>query len=197
MDQPILTKSTYPFMIDIDDGVCYCYINSLMKSENPSNLLRMAWYACTIVYDRLLNTDNEINLLGNYKKNELRMKTLLNRMMIQSKERYATLHLLNENFKSTESMIRDCLNEEIRDVRATHITLIDEWWKKNTYRSEGNKMKSTDLHAKFYQEHKTEGIDVEMFKQTLRSIPSLTEDEIIRGKTDKAQYIILGYKCKE
>ena len=124
------------------------------------------------------------------------MKTLLNRMMIQSKERYATLHLLNENFKSTESMIRDCLNEEIRDVRATHIALIDEWWKKNTYQSEGHKIKSTDLHAKFYQQHKTEGIDVEMFKQTLRSIPSLTEDKIIRGKTDKAQYIILEYKCK-
>jgi hypothetical protein len=41
MDQPILTYSNYPFMIDIDDGVCYCYINSLMKSENPSNLLGM------------------------------------------------------------------------------------------------------------------------------------------------------------
>jgi hypothetical protein len=157
----------------------------------------MAWYACTIVYDRLLNTDNEINLLGNYKKNEIRMKTLLNRMMIQSKERCATLQLLNENFKLTETILRDCLNEEIRDVRTSHIALIDAWWKKNTYRSEGNKMKSTDLHTKFYQEHKTEGIDVDMFKQTLRSIPSLTEDEIIRGKTDKAQYTIIGYKWKE
>ena len=35
-----------------------------------------------------------------------------------------------------------------------------------------------------------------MNKQTSLSIPSLIEGEIIQWKTDKAQYIILRYKCK-
>ena len=195
MDQPILTYSNYPFMIDIDDGVCYCYINSLMKSENPSNLLRMAWYASNFVHENLLNLDSDVNVLGKYQKNEIRIKGILNRMLVQSKERFATLNQLTENFKSADSDIRDCLNEEIRDVRTQHIDIIESWWNVNTIKKEGHKLKSTEIHKKFIsnEENRRHGIDGDMFKQILRSIPSLQDNDIIRGKTDKAQYIILGY----
>lgn len=196
MDQPILTYSNYPFMIDIDDGVCYCYINSLMKSENPGNLLRMAWYASNFVHEHLLNVDSEINQLGKYQKNELRIRGILSRMLLQSKERFATLNQLTENFKLADSDIRDCLNEEIRDVRTQHIEVIENWWLLNTIKFDGNKMKTNDIHKKFIsnEDNRKYGIDADMFKQILRSIRILSEDEIIRGKTDKAQYIIVGYK---
>jgi hypothetical protein len=196
MDQPILTYSNYPFMIDIDDGVCYCYINSLMKSENPANLLRMAWYASNFVHENLLNVDSENNMLGKYQKNEIRVKGILNKMLVQSKERFATLNQLTENFKSADADIRDCLNEEIRDVRTQHIEVIESWWNINLIKEEGHKLKSTEIHKKFIsnEENRRHGIDVDMFKQILRSIPSLKSDEIVRGKTDKAMYTIVGYK---
>jgi hypothetical protein len=195
MDQPILTYSNYPFMIDIDDGVCYCYINSLMKSENPANLLRMAWYASNFVNENLLNIDNEISLIGKYQKNEIRIKGILNKMLVQSKERFATLNQLTENFKTADSDIRDCLNEEIRDVRTQHIEIIESWWCVNTMKRIGGKLKSTEIHKRFVsnEENRQYGIDVDMFKQILRSIPSLRDEEIVRGKTDKAQYVILGF----
>jgi hypothetical protein len=195
MDQPILTYSNYPFMIDIDDGVCYCYINSLMKSENPANLLRMAWYASNFVNENLLNVDNDISLIGKYQKNEIRIKGILNKMLVQSKERFATLNQLTENFKTADSDIRDCLNEEIRDVRTQHIEIIESWWCVNTTKRVGGKLKSTEIHKRFVsnEENRRYGIDVDMFKQILRSIPSLRDEEIVRGKTDKAQYIILGF----
>ena len=192
----ILTYSNYPFMIDIDDGVCYCYINSLMKSENPANLLRMAWYASNFVHENLLNVDSDINLLGRYHKNEIRIRGILNKMLVQSKERFATLNQLTENFKLADSDIRDCLNEEIRDVRAQHIDVIDSWWNVNLVRHEGHKLKSSEIHRKFLsnEENRRYGIDVDMFKHILRSIPSLQNEEILMGKTDKAQYIIVGYR---
>ena len=195
MDQPILTYSNYPFMIDIDDGVCYCYINSLMKSENPANLLRMAWYASNFVHENLLNIDSDVNVLSKYQKNEVRMKGILNRMLVQSKERFATLNQLTENFKLADSDIRDCLNEEIRDVRTQHIDIIESWWSTNTNKKEGHKLKSSEIHKRFISndENRRYGIDLDMFKQILRSIPSLQKDDIIRGKTDKAQYVILGH----
>jgi hypothetical protein len=196
MDQPILTYSNYPFMIDIDDGVCYCYINSLMKSENPANLLRMAWYASNFVHENLLNVDSENNMLEKYQKNEIRVKGILNKMLVQSKERFATLNQLTENFKAADADIRDCLNEEIRDVRTQHIEVIESWWNSNLIKQEGHKLKSTEIHKKFisYEENRRHGIDVDMFKQILRSIPSLKSEEIVRGKTDKAMYVIVGYK---
>jgi Ca2+-binding EF-hand superfamily protein len=183
-------------MIDIDDGVCYCYINSLMKSENPANLLRMAWYASNFVHENLLNVDSENNMLEKYQKNEIRVKGILNKMLVQSKERFATLNQLTENFKAADADIRDCLNEEIRDVRTQHIEVIESWWNSNLIKQEGHKLKSTEIHKKFisYEENRRHGIDVDMFKQILRSIPSLKSEEIVRGKTDKAMYVIVGYK---
>ncbi len=196
MDQPILTYSNYPFMIDIDDGVCYCYINSLMKSENPANLLRMAWYASNFVHENLLNVDSENNMLGKYQKNEIRVKGILNKMLVQSKERFATLNQLTENFKVADADIRDCLNEEIRDVRTQHIDVIESWWNINLIKEEGHKLKSNEIHKKFIsiEENRRHGIDADMFKQILRSIPSLKSEDIVRGKTDKAMYVIVGYK---
>ena len=70
------------------------------------------------------------------------------------------------------------------------------WWRENTTKQDGHKLKSTDIHKKFVsnEENRRNGIDIDMFKQILRSIPSLDNGEIVRGKTDKSQYIILGYK---
>ena len=120
-----------------------------MKSENPGNLLRMAWYSCNFVYDHLLNIDSEINLLGRYQKNETRVKSILNRMLIQSKERFVTLNQLTENFKLADADIRDCLNEEIRDVREQHIELIGKWFNENAVKKEGGKIRTTDLYKRF------------------------------------------------
>jgi hypothetical protein len=196
MDQPILTYSSYPFMIDVEDGVCYCYINSLMKSENPGTLLRMAWYSCNFVYNNLLNVDNEINLISKYQKNEGRIKNILNKMLIQSKERFTLINQLTENGKITDSDIRDCLNEEIRDVRENHIELVSKWFSDNIIKKEGNKLKSSDIYKKFIidDDNRIHGIDGDMFKQIIRSMKEIDEHDIIRGKTDKAQYIINGYK---
>jgi hypothetical protein len=196
MDQPILTFSSFPFMIDIDDGMCIFYINSLMYSDNPGSLLRQVWYASNFIYDNLLNIDSGINILGKYQKNEIRVRNLLNKMRVQSKERFATLNQLTENFKATDADIMDCLNEEIRDVRENHIEIVSRWWSENLIRAQGSKVKSNDLHKIFISDHDNRkySIDMDMFKNILRSMEILKEEEIERGKTDKAQYTIIGYK---
>ena len=58
------------------------------------------------------------------------------------------------------------------------------------------KLKSNEIHKKFIscEENRCHGIDADMFKQILRSIPSLKSENIVRGKTDKAVYTIVGYK---
>ena len=83
-------------------SICYCYINSLMKSENPEKLLRMAWYSCNFVYDHILNIESDSHLIGKYQKNESRIKIILNRMIIQSKERFTIIQQLTENCKLSE-----------------------------------------------------------------------------------------------
>lgn len=190
---PILKFSKYPFMVDIEDGICYVYINSLAESDNPANLLKMAWHTSNIVYD-LLNRDDDSILLGKYKKNDIRIRAIMDKMMRKSKERYATLKQLKENFDDTDRDIKDVLNDEIMNIRNSHEELINKWWKSNLVRVENTKVKTNILYNAFCEceENKQQGIGIDMFKQIIKSM--LNENEIVLGKTDKIQHTILNYK---
>jgi hypothetical protein len=198
MDQPIMTFSNFPFMIDIEDGVCYCYINSLMKYEKPDHLLRMAWYACNFVYDHILNVENDVTLVGKYEKNEIRIKTILHRLLAQSRNRFAILNQFNENFKQTESDIRDCLNEEIRNVTAQNTEIVQEWFAANVVVCARGQVKTNELYKLFMDnvENKSRGIDGDLFREIIRSIDTIAEKDMVRGKTDKSQIIINRHKLK-
>jgi hypothetical protein len=147
----------------------------------------------------MLNIDSEINLLGKYQKNESRLKIILNRILVQSKERFAIINQLLENCKLTDADLRDCLNEEIRDVQEKHIEIIESWFNDNTIKKEKGSLKTTDMFKRFISndDNRNHGIDGDMFKQIVRSIKQLNESEIVRGKTDKAQYSIIGYVFKD
>jgi hypothetical protein len=190
--RPILKYSKYPFMVDIEDGICYVYINSLMESENPANLLKMAWHTSMVVYD-LLNHDDDSLLLGKYKKNDIRIRAIMDKMMRKSKERYATLKQLKDNFDDTERDIKDLLNDEILNIRTSHEEVIDKWWKKTIIRVEGTKIKTNVIYNSFCEceFNKQQGIDIDIFKQIIKSM--LNDDDIVVGKT-KTQHTIINYK---
>ena len=193
MHRSILKYSKYPFMIDINDGVCYVYINSLMESENPANLLKMAYHTSSIVYDLLNHDEDDSVLLGKYKKNDIRVRAIMDKMMRKSKERYATLKQLKDNFDDTERDIKDILNDEILNIRISHEEVIDKWWKNTIMRVENTKIKTTILYNNFCEcdENKNQGIDMDMFKQIIKNL--LNENEIVVGKT-KSYHTILNYK---
>lgn len=192
MHRPILKFSKYPFMIEIEDGICVIYINSLMESENPANLLKMAWHTSHIVFD-LLNQDDDAVLLNKYKKNDIRIRSIMDKMMRKSKERYATLKQLKDNFDDTERDIKDVLNDELMNIRTSHEELIGKFWKENMEKSEGVKTKTNVLYNAFCEceINKQQGIDLDMFKQIMKSM--LNENEIVIGKT-KASHTVLNYK---
>ena len=196
MHRPILKFSKYPFMIEIEDGVCIIYINSLMESENPANLLKMAWHSSSIVYD-LLNREDDALILSKYKKNDIRIRAIMEKMMRKSKERYATLKQLKDNFDDTERDIKDMLNDEIFNIRNTHEEIIEKWFKENmekTDESVKHKIKTNTLYNLFCEcdENKFQGIDMDSFKQIIKNL--LNENEIILGKTGKSHHTILNYK---
>ena len=192
MHRSILKFSKYPFMIEIEDGICVIYINSLMESENPATLLKMVWHTSCIVYD-LLNHDDDSLLLGKYKKNDIRIRAIIDKMMRKSRERYATLKQLKDNFDDTERDIKDILNDEILNIRASHEELIGKWWEDNMVTNENGKLKTNIIYNSFCEceFNKQQGIDIEIFKQIIKS--RLNDNDIVIGKT-KAQHHILNYK---
>jgi hypothetical protein len=192
MHRQILKFSKYPFMIEIDDGICVIYINSLMESDNPANLLKLAWHTSCIIFD-LLNQDDDSLLLSKYKKNDIRVREIMDKMMRKSRERYATLKQLKDNFDDTERDIKDVLNTELFNIQNNQEELIKKWWKENLAKYEKGKIKTNILYNLFCEceENKKHCISIDIFKQIIQGM--LNENEIVVGKT-KSYHTILNYK---
>ena len=66
LNTPINGYSKYPVMYEIKDNVCYCYINSLCKHENPQQFIRNVWYSCHFLFEKFLNAPGEEAQLDKY-----------------------------------------------------------------------------------------------------------------------------------
>jgi hypothetical protein len=189
---PINGFSKYPVMYDIKDNVCYCYINSLCKHENPKYFLRTIWYACSFLFERILNVDTGELLLEKYKKNENRIKNIVDKMLKKSKERIATLKQLTDNFDETERDLKEILSDEIVSVYEVHSEIVKNWWINNIKFQENSKLKTKDIYEIFInnENNKNSGINIDSFKYIIKDI--VEPANIITGKTNKADYVILN-----
>ena len=136
-------------MYDIKDNVCYCYINSLNKNENPQHFLKTIWFCCSFIFEKILNVESGEELLNKYKKNEIRIKNIVDKMLKKSKERTATLLQLKDNFDETERDLKELLNDEIITVFEEQTEIIKNWWNKNIKKQENRKLKSKKIYEKF------------------------------------------------
>ena len=189
---PIIGFSKYPVMYDIKDNVCYCYINSLSKNENPKHFLRTIWYACSFIFEKILNVDTGEILLEKYKKNENRIKNIVDKMLKKSKERYATLKQLTENFDETDKDLKEILSDEIISVYESHSEIVKQWWNNNIKFQENSKLKTKNIYDTFIsnENNKNSGITIELFKYIVKDIVDTAN--LVTGKTDKADYTILN-----
>jgi hypothetical protein len=189
---PITGFSQYPVMYEIKDNVCYCYINSLSKNENPQHFLRTIWYACNFIFDKILNVDTGEILLGKYKKNEIRINNIVDKMLKKSKERYATLKQLTENFDETDRDLKEILSDEIISVYEMHSDLVKKWWNNNIKFQDNGKLKSKSIYDVFISDenNKNSGISIDSFKHIVKDIVGAA-NIVMTGKTNKADYTIL------
>ena len=124
--------ANYPFMLEIEDGRCYIYINSLLEQENPERILEQVWYTSHFIHEHVLNNETEMELLNKYKKNEMRVKKLVEKMMIQNREGKALLKQMKENFEMTEKDLLEVVNNEIMSLYEKNIEYVKKWWTANT-----------------------------------------------------------------
>jgi len=161
--------------------------------------LEMAWYACNLIFHSILNKEDDVLILEKYKKNELRIRDIANKMKRLSKERYAILKQLTHNFDDTEKDIMELLHNEIMNIRDAHMRTVETWWNTNfeknidtTTEKSTIKLKSAPIFKKFHNENPE--INEEVFKQILREI--LPNEDIEIPKSKNAQYTILNWRAR-
>ena len=199
LENPIHKFSNYPVMYEVEEGVLYVYINSLLKKEDPLDILRTAYFSSEWIFDNILGKDDDKIMLNKYKKNELRIREIVNRMTKYTRERDATLKQLNENFMENDRLLRDILNGEIMSIQALQIDTVESWWKANIIEQDGNTLRSNVIYERFMNNNSDVlGINMteELFKTVIISF--LNKETVIIGKGKNTPHRIknIGFKLE-
>lgn len=196
MDTTIDKYDKYEFMFEwVSDKKCVCYVNALMKRENPGEILRTIWYCCKLLYDHVIKVENRDNAVDKYREFQLKIKDLGERMKRNSRERETIMTQLRANFDRNDDVIRELVSDETNQL-TSHFAIIREWWSTNVESAPNDQqIKSTNLWLKFKKDHSEQkDMTAALFKEAICAM--LPETQVNKSKTKGGPLIVLGVRWK-
>jgi hypothetical protein len=189
-----------PFMFEwLSEKKCVCYVNHLLRYEEPGEILRAVYYCCKVLYG-IINGYGEENLneINKLKERELKIREIAQKMVKNSRERETLMTQFRANFDKNDEYIREILDGETNKMAGECFGEVVKWWNENITQDAGEKIKSTVLwnqYKKYLESTNTENnMDANDFKNILCSF--LHESKIVRPKTKGGALEIIGYKIK-
>jgi hypothetical protein len=189
-----------PFMFEwLSEKKCVCYVNHLLRYEEPGEILRAVYYCCKVLYG-IINGYGEENLneINKLKERELKIREIAQKMIKNSRERETLMTQFRANFDKNDEYIREILDGETNKMAGECFGEVVKWWNENITQDAGEKIKSTVLwnqYKKYLESTNAENnMDANDFKNILCSF--LHESKIVRPKTKGGALEIIGYKIK-
>jgi hypothetical protein len=189
-----------PFMFEwLSEKKCVCYVNHLLRYEEPGEILRAVYYCCKVLYG-IINGYGEENLneINKLKERELKIREIAQKMVKNSRERETLMTQFRANFDKNDEYIREILDGETNKMAGECFGEVVKWWNENITTDSGEKIKSTVLwnqYKKYLESTNAENnMDANDFKNILCSF--LHESKIVRPKTKGGALEIIGYKIK-
>jgi hypothetical protein len=186
-----------PFMFEwLTDNKCICYINSLLKYEEPGEMLRAVWYCCKILYGIMVNDESDNREINKLREQELKVREIAQKMVKNGRERETILSQLRGNFDRNDEYIRDILNNETNKLVDNYFGIVVEWWNSKIEETvSGESIKSTAIWTQFKRDNENIGdMDCNSFKDILCSF--LKEDKYIKPKTKAGALEIKNIRWK-
>lgn len=202
MDTMIDKFDKAPFMFEwLSEKKCVCYVNHLLKYEEPGEMLRAVYYCCKILYGIISgNGDENLTEINKLKERELKIREIAQKMVKNSRERETLMTQFRTNFDKNDEYIREILDGETNKMAGECFGEVVKWWNENMVADAENteKLKSNVLwnqYKKYLEtENKENTLDANGFKNILCSF--LHESKIVRPKTKGGALEIMGYKIK-
>lgn len=202
MDTMVERYDKAPFMFEwVKSDKCICYINCLMKYEDPCELLRAVWQSCRALHQIMVSENAELSAMNKMKEQEMKVKDVLSKMVRNNRERETLMTQLRQNFERNDEYIRSILNEETNVLVENMSRKVVEWWNHNLEECVGGeKLRSTALWNRFRRDIENEGvkcgegIDSAWFKKELCGF--LGEGKIIMPKVKNGAIEIINYRIK-
>ena len=185
-----------PFMFEwLSDNKCVCYVNSLLKYDEPAEILRSVWYCCKTLYNIMVNEKIESQEINKLREQELKVREIAQKLVKNSRERETIMTQLRTNFDKSDEYIRDILNAETNKVADKYYGIVVQWWNTKLENAPGEKIKSTAIWNQFKRDNDSVGdFDCNSFKDIICSF--LTEDKLLKPKTKTGALEVLNYRWK-
>jgi hypothetical protein len=197
LNKGISNYDSYPIQTEFENGVLYCYINSLFGwDEKQKDILISCWKFCKEIYLNFFDKENE-----NTTKITDLMKQNNNKKLIAEKARkkIKEMKLIVEQFKNTIYELEKDLIEIIKgDVLADNenqINFLRNWWNENTIKEEEgkkHKLQIEEIFNKFKENNPDNDVDYDCFTLNLKSL--LTDEFFSKNKNKNSKKYILSHK---
>jgi hypothetical protein len=136
-----------------------------------------------------MDNETEQNEIRHLKKNEQRIKEIVDKLLKLTKERDLTLAQFKENFEMTDKCIREILNTEINNVFEEHHTVVHKWWENRIAVSEGKQLTMNKIYREFKKDEDNT-ISEDYFKTIVYGF--VEEKDIIKPKTKNGKVEVLN-----
>ena len=186
--------------ITTDAGVkCILFINNLLDSKEPKNVLRQAWLICNEFMKLTKRVDKEDGELEKYRDRDLLIKKLIETLQERATEIRRSVNASYNVLKNMDNDLVEMLslvsNEIINNKFAAN-GIITEWWNNNIeYVNDETKLTSTEIWNKFKRENKEyvseNKITIDIFKD---AITGIVDSSTYAEKTKKGAIEFTGFR---
>jgi hypothetical protein len=186
--------------ITTDAGVkCILFINNLLDSKEPKNVLRQAWLICNEFMKLTKSVDKEDGELEKYRDRDLLIKKQIETLQERATEIRRSVNASYNVLKNMDNDLVEMLslvsNEVINNKFAAN-GMIVEWWNNNMeYVNDETRLTSTEIWNKFKRENKEyvseNKITIDTFKD---AITGIVDSSTYTEKTKKGAIEFTGFR---
>jgi hypothetical protein len=208
LDSEISGWNRFPIMskcVITDAGIkTIIFVNNLMKTESPENMLRTAWSFCNSYHNMTKKVDKEDGELNRYREQNLLTIKQINNLQEVNSEMRRNLNASSNILKKSDSTLLEMLSSLSNKIIIEHFDKykkVEDWFDANVEYSENkesDKISSTELWSKFKKDHKYYVIETQftndLFKEAIRKVINASN---YTEKNKNSPIILFGYKLKE
>ena len=228
LDSTIDKYDKSPIMFEwVTTNKCVCYINNLCKYEDPTNILRVAYYTCRELFQMVnkdVTTDECMEELKKLRETQFTTMDRIKNVRKTVREINTSINLLKKQVETMDEELRVLMSTETSNIVESEYCFLENWWKENIQRvnmgvgvsdsggdsrsissgdgGRGKVLSSTDIWYRFRQENKEYvkefGTTAEKFKEFIKKVmPADTLTCKVRNGAFEVKGVSLKAMAKE
>ena len=189
-----------PFMFEwLSSQQCVCYVNCLIKNEEPGEILRALYFCCKTLDNIMQNEEKEATELTELRKKQLLIKEIGQKMVKNKRERETLMTQLMQNMEKGDEYIKELLNNETNMMVDEYMCVLVKWWQSKVVKcdSGGGVVTSTVLWNQFKKDNGelAKKMDIGMFKKMVLDMEGGRQSCTLNQKGNSFELIGMKIKC--